>query len=170
MLFDIRLWYSFAANRKASSKNRKASWKFPSKDVGVLPKSVDSVRKQVVQYDHDGQTVTWLDCCETGIEAGVKVVSQLKCRVCAKYINRIVGCSNACSNAVILFSLPVSNGKLERTFSQVNLIKCNNRAFLGSDTLNDLLTKFHRKSFHLKLLSISGGVLRLESRNVPSHG
>ena len=42
--------------------------------------------------------------------------------------------------ARLLFSLPVSNGKLERTFSQVNLIKCNKRTSLGNYALNDLLT------------------------------
>ena len=47
--------------------------------------------------------------------------------------------SNILSLASLLFSLPVSNGKLERTFSQVNLIKCGKRSSLGNATLNDLL-------------------------------
>ena len=34
----------------------------------------------------------------------------------------------------------MSTGKLERTFSQVNLIKCSKRSSLGHDFLNDLLT------------------------------
>ena len=48
--------------------------------------------------------------------------------------------SNVSILASLLFSLPVSNGKLERTFSQVNLIKCSKRSSLGHDSLNDLLT------------------------------
>ena len=39
----------------------------------------------------------------------------------------------------ILFSLPASNGKLERVFSQVNLIKNEKRTLLSNETLNDLL-------------------------------
>ena len=48
--------------------------------------------------------------------------------------------SNVLILASLLFSLPVSNGKLERTFSQVNLIKCNKRTSLANYALNDLLT------------------------------
>ena len=39
----------------------------------------------------------------------------------------------------LLFSLPVSNGKLERIFSVLKLIKVNRRSSLGNDTLKDLL-------------------------------
>ena len=46
--------------------------------------------------------------------------------------------SNVLCLASLLFSLPVSNGKLERAFSQVNL-KNSKRTSLGNDTLNDLL-------------------------------
>ena len=46
---------------------------------------------------------------------------------------------NVLSLVNLLFSLPVSNGKLERTFSQVNLLKSNKRNLLGTDTLSDLL-------------------------------
>jgi len=35
----------------------------------------------------------------------------------------------------------VSNGKLERAFSQANLLKSTKRTTLGNDTLNDLLIK-----------------------------
>ena len=41
--------------------------------------------------------------------------------------------------ASLLFSLPVSNGKLERAFSQVNLLKGSKRTLLGNETLSDLL-------------------------------
>ena len=47
--------------------------------------------------------------------------------------------SNVLTLASLLFSLPVSNGKLERIFSQVNLIKSGKRTSLSSDALNDLL-------------------------------
>ena len=39
----------------------------------------------------------------------------------------------------LLFSLPVSNGKLERIFSVLKLIKVDRRSSLGNDTLKDLL-------------------------------
>ena len=38
-----------------------------------------------------------------------------------------------------LFSLPASNGSLERAFSQVNVIKSKKRTSLSSNTLDDLL-------------------------------
>ena len=41
--------------------------------------------------------------------------------------------------ATLLFSLPASNAKLERVFSQVNVIKTNKRTLLLNDTLDDLL-------------------------------
>ena len=40
----------------------------------------------------------------------------------------------------LLFSLPVSNGVVERVFSQMNVIKVKKRALLCNDTLDDLLT------------------------------
>ena len=40
----------------------------------------------------------------------------------------------------LLFSLPASNGKLERVFSQVNLLKTNRCTLLSNDSLDDLLT------------------------------
>ena len=42
----------------------------------------------VTQNDHDYQTVTWLDC-EMRVEDGTKVVTQLKCRMCTKFKERI---------------------------------------------------------------------------------
>lgn len=48
--------------------------------------------------------------------------------------------SNVLILSQLLFSLPVSNGKLERIFSQVNLIKSSKRASIGSDALVDLVT------------------------------
>ncbi len=47
--------------------------------------------------------------------------------------------SNLLTLSTLLFSLPVSNGKLERAFSRLNLIKSSKRNCLGSDTLSDLL-------------------------------
>ena len=47
--------------------------------------------------------------------------------------------TNALSLAKLLFSLPASNGKLERIFSQLNLIKTNKRATLANESLQDLL-------------------------------
>ena len=39
----------------------------------------------------------------------------------------------------LLFSLPVSNGVVERVFSQMNVIKAKKRSLLSNKTLNDLL-------------------------------
>ena len=47
--------------------------------------------------------------------------------------------SNVLSLASLLFSLPVSNGKLEQSFSQVNL-KSNKRTALTDSSLSNLLT------------------------------
>ena len=46
---------------------------------------------------------------------------------------------NVLSLSRLLFSLPVSNGKLERIFSVLKLIKVNRRSSLGNETLKDLL-------------------------------
>ena len=42
--------------------------------------------------------------------------------------------------AELLFSLPASNGKVERTFSQLKVIKSDKRTSLNYDTLDNLLT------------------------------
>ena len=51
--------------------------------------------------------------------------------------------SSEWSNVLLLvelhFSLPSSNGKVERVFSQLNNIKTNKRTRLGNETVNDLL-------------------------------
>ncbi len=43
--------------------------------------------------------------------------------------------SNALLLVQLLFSLPASNGKLERVFSTVNVIKVNKRSRLDNDSL-----------------------------------
>ena len=53
----------------------------------------ETYQKWVKQYDRECQTVTWLDC-DAGIEGGVKLVTKLKCRVCTKFRDRIVGRKN----------------------------------------------------------------------------
>ena len=47
---------------------------------------------------------------------------------------------NILSLIELLFSLPVSNGVVERVFSQMNIIKVKRRTLLCNDTLDDLLT------------------------------
>lgn len=47
--------------------------------------------------------------------------------------------SNALGLAELLLSLPASNGKLERIFSQMNVIKTSKRSQMSNDTLDDLL-------------------------------
>jgi len=39
----------------------------------------------------------------------------------------------------LLFALPASNGKIERVFSQLNVIKTEKRTALSNDTMDDLL-------------------------------
>ena len=50
----------------------------------------ETYQKWVKQYDHESQTVTWLDY-DMAMEGGVKLVIKLKCRVFTKYRDRIVG-------------------------------------------------------------------------------
>ena len=47
--------------------------------------------------------------------------------------------SNVLTLVALLFSLPASNGKLERIFSQMNVIKTNKRSLLSNESLDDLL-------------------------------
>ena len=47
--------------------------------------------------------------------------------------------SNALGLVELLLSLPASNGKVERSFSQMNIIKTSKRSLLSNDTLDDLL-------------------------------
>ena len=47
--------------------------------------------------------------------------------------------SNVLTLTKLLFSLPVSNGKVERIFSQVNLIKTTKRSSLCNQTLDNLV-------------------------------
>ena len=47
--------------------------------------------------------------------------------------------SNALTLVELLLSLPASNGKLERVFSQLNVVKTNKRTSLTNESLDDLL-------------------------------
>ena len=47
----------------------------------------------MTQYYSEYQTLTWLDC-DMRVEAGVKVVTKLKCQVCTKFGERILGRRN----------------------------------------------------------------------------
>ena len=49
------------------------------------------------------------------------------------------GWTNVLTLAQLLFSLPVSNGKLERVFSTMKLIKAEKRSSMSNETLDDLL-------------------------------
>ncbi len=57
--------------------------------------------------------------------------------------------SNVLILVELLFSLPASNGKLERVFSQMNVIKTKKRSLLTNESLDDLL-----------LLTIDGVLLK----------
>ena len=54
---------------------------------------LETYKRWVKQYDSEFQTVSWLDC-ETSVEAGSRVVTELKCRVCAKFRSKIIGKKN----------------------------------------------------------------------------
>ena len=41
-------------------------------------------KKWASEFDNDFKTLTWLDC-ETTYDDGKKIVSQLKCSICAKF-------------------------------------------------------------------------------------
>ena len=60
--------------------------------------------------------------------------------------------SNILQLARLLFTLPVSNGKLERVFSTLKVIKVDKRSSLGNDLLDDLLVlntdRVHLKDFN----------------------
>ena len=47
--------------------------------------------------------------------------------------------TNALSLAKLQFSLPASNGKLERNFSLLGIIKVNKRSVLSNEALDDML-------------------------------
>ena len=53
----------------------------------------ETFKKWLKQYDTECQTVSWLDC-ETSVEGGSLVVTKLKCRMCTKFKDRIVGKRN----------------------------------------------------------------------------
>ena len=53
----------------------------------------ETYKKWVMEFDKKYQTMTWLDC-ETETEAGTKVVTNLKCGLCSKYRDGIVGRKN----------------------------------------------------------------------------
>ena len=69
--------------------------------------------------------------------------------------------SSALMLARLLLSLPSSNGKVERTFSQLNLLKTSKRTSLGNQTLDDLLTiivsKVSMNEFKPEPAKTSGG-------------
>ena len=73
--------------------------------------------------------------------------------------------SNILQLVRLLFTLPVSNGKLERVFSTLKLIKVDKRSSLGNELLDDLLVlnsdRVPLKSFNVL---VSGGVTRLEGQ------
>jgi len=47
--------------------------------------------------------------------------------------------SNVLGLVTLLLSIPASNGKLERAFSQMNIIKTSKRSLMSNDSLDDLL-------------------------------
>ena len=53
----------------------------------------DTYKQWVSQWDREIQTMSWLDC-ETEVCAGVKYVTKLKCRICTKFQERIIGKRN----------------------------------------------------------------------------
>lgn len=60
-------------------------------------------------------------------------------RQCGFHSPNASGWTNVLTLAQLLFSLPVSNGKLERVFSTMKLIKAEKRSSMSNETLDDLL-------------------------------
>ena len=70
---------------------------------GVLQEGASDAKKRRVSYttfqkwqsdlDREYQTMSWLDC-SSEYEAGKKVVSQLKCKVCSEFVDRFRGSKN----------------------------------------------------------------------------
>ena len=83
-------------------------------------------------------------CCEILVQYAVQFISVSTLDYRAVWW-RIFHAPNASewSNVLILanllFSLPASNAKVERVFSQVSIIKTNKRTLLSNNTLGDLL-------------------------------
>ena len=81
----------------------------------------------LTQYDREYQTVTWLDC-ETSVDDGAKLVTQLKCRVCTKFKERIAGRKNYSekwitgANSVRTTNL-VDHAKSEQHAHAMNLLR-----------------------------------------------
>ena len=53
----------------------------------------DTYKQWVSQWDREFQTMSWLDC-KTEVFAGMKYVTKLKCRICTKFKERIIGRRN----------------------------------------------------------------------------
>ena len=81
--------------------------------------------------------MTWLDC-ETTIDGGAKVVTKLKCRVCTKYKERIVGRKNFNDKWItsgadsVRTSNVVDHGKSDQHVHAMNLLKRENTQAQGA--------------------------------------
>jgi len=75
--------------------------------------------------------------------------------------------SNILTLVGLLFTLPVSNGKLERIFSTLKILKVDKQSSLGNDLLDDLLVLntdcISLKEFSPITVSICGGMPKLDA-------
>ena len=53
----------------------------------------ETFKRWIVNNDREFQTMTWLSC-ETESEHGEKFVTKLKCKICSKYREKLVGRKN----------------------------------------------------------------------------
>ena len=130
----------------------------PPPKRGVMARTAD---KWIVENDKPLNTATWLKYDKADRE----YVATLKCSVCIEFQDKLRGMrnynpvqeeykvvwwklfntfdakkwSNILSLVELLFCLPTANGRVERTFSQLKIIKTERRTCLGIDRLDSLL-------------------------------
>ncbi len=98
--------------------------------------------------------MSWLDC-ETSIEAGVKHVAKLKCRVCTKYRDRIVGRKNFSDKWIsgadsVRTTNVVDHAKFDRHVHTMNLHKKDQAQAQGVECTLSSLPEDERKRLRAK--------------------
>ena len=95
-----------AKKRSCSALDVESSSEYASKPQKV---KANTYQKWVRDYDREYKTLSWLDS-ETSWNIGEKVVEKLKCKVCTKYKERIIGRRNLSNKWIeVAFILPSTN-------------------------------------------------------------
>jgi len=93
-------------------------------------------------FDHDLQTVSWLEC-ESTVENGTKVVRKLKCSVCGKFRSRIIHKRNFSDRCITgAESIHTSNirdhGTSEQHSHAMSLLSKQQAAAMGQSAVADV--------------------------------